>query len=114
MRNFTVISLSILLFTFISIQAAKAVSVDKGKVAGSDKMINAKCHVALIDGSEAVLFWRTKPEHLSKLSKRIAGQSAAGQKSIERIRIYRAFECVAEGSKFSSLKAQTLDKTTKR
>jgi hypothetical protein len=112
MKGFSVSISCVFLFAFFSVQAAKPVkTVEEG---GSNKKVSAKCHVVLVDGNEIIKFWQIKPEGLSKLANHIVGSQVTKQKSRNRVKIYKAYECVLERDKFTSLKAQSLDKKTPR
>jgi len=97
-----------------SVQAAKPVKTEEGRGVASDKKVDVKCHVALVDGKETIQFWRTKSDGLSKLTKHIVGKKVSIQNSLDKVKIYKAYECVLEGDKFTSLKAQSLDMKTPR
>ena len=79
-----------------------------------DKKVKAKCHVVLVGGNEAIKFWRIQPSQLSKLPNQVEGKKVSTHKSLDKIKVYRAFECVLEGNDFTSLKARTLDQNTPR
>jgi hypothetical protein len=114
MKGFRVSISCFLLLAIFSVQAVKPVIPVDERGGGNNKKVNAKCHVALIDGNEIIQFWLTKPERLSKLANYIVGKKVMKQKSLEKVKIYKAYECVLEGHEFTSLKAQSLDKKTPR
>ena len=114
MKGFRVSISCFLLLAIFSVQAAQSVKPTEESVRGNNKKVNAKCHVALIDGSEVIQFWLTKPEVISKLANHIVGKKVMKKKSLDKIKIYKAYECVLEGHEFTSLKAQALDKKTPR
>lgn len=76
------------------------------------KQVNAKCHVALIDGSEEILLYRIAIEKYRKLANSIVGSKVSTSKSNKKIKVYRAYECVLEDDAFTSRKAQSLDRNT--
>jgi len=114
MKAFSMSISCALLLALFSVQAAKPVNTMDGREVSNNKKVNAKCHVALVSGNEVILFWRTKSESLSKLSKHIVGKKVNKQKSLDTVKIYKAYECVLEGDKFTNPKAQSLDKKTPR
>jgi len=114
MNGFRVSISCILLLALFSVQAAKPVDTVDKKAGASNKKVDAKCHIALIDGNEVIQFWQTKSEGLSKLANHIVGKKVTKQKSLDKVKIYKVYECVLESDKFTSLKAQSLDKKTPR
>lgn len=114
MKNHIVLMSCAFLLVLLSTQAARGKEVKTFSEEDASKKVNAKCHVSLIDGTEAIVFWRTQHKHISKLSNRIVGKKTLTQKSLEKIKIYRAFECVLEEDEFTKLKAQSLDDKTPR
>lgn len=114
MKSFKLLILCALLLALFSVQAAKPVKTVEERGGTSNKKLDAKCHVTLVDGTEAIQFWLTKSDGLSKLANHIIGKKVTKQKSRDKIKIYKVYECVLEGDKFTSLKAQSLDKKTPR
>lgn len=102
-----------LLLTYFSIPSLATNNNPKSQSKAIEKL-DAKCHVALINGNEAIVFWRTTPEKLAKLASDIIGNKASTPKLKDKVRIYRAYECVLEKEEFSTLKARTLDDKTPR
>jgi len=76
------------------------------------KQVNAKCHVALIDGSEEILLYRIAIEKYRKLADSIVGSKVSTSTSNKKIKVFRAYECVLEDDAFTSRKAQSLDRNT--
>ena len=111
MKNIFISIFYVLLFSFSS---AQAVDTEVKESSDINEKIDVKCHVALIDGSEAIIFQRIQQDNLVTLSKRIVGERVLTQKSIEEIKIYRAYQCILTEESFTSFKAQTLDKKTPR
>jgi len=102
------------LFSVFSTQAVKPdAGSDKGAIT-KNIWITAKCHVALIDGSEAIIFHHIKSKNFHKLKSSVAGQKVLTQKSPKKIKVYKASECVMDEDDFISVKAQALDKKTER
>jgi len=114
MKGFVMSISCALLLALFSVQAAKPVKTAEGRGVASDKKLDAKCHVALVDGKEIILFWQTKSGGLSKLTKHIVGKKVSIQNSQDKVKIYKAHECVLEGDIFTNPKAQSLDKRTPR
>jgi len=114
MKIFSVSISCVILLALFSVQAAKPVKTVEEPGGDSNKKVNAKCHVELVGGSEIIQFWHIKSEGLSKLAKHIVGKKVTKQKSKDKVKIYKAYECVLERDKFTSLKAQSLDKKTPR
>lgn len=109
--------LSICCVSIFSIFSVQAVMQNKGvdkKANEKNKIVNAKCHVALVDGSEAIIFYRLQSEHFSKLTKKIVGKKVLTQESIKKIKVYKAYECVLEQDSFTKASTQSLDKKTER
>lgn len=114
MKSFIRSMCCMFLLGIFSVQAAtKNDFADKESIE-KNKKVNAKCHVTLVDGSEAVIFWRTQPKKISTLVNNIVGQKVGTHKSLEKIKIYRAFQCVLDGEDFSSFQARTIDEKTAR
>jgi len=114
MKIFSVSISCVILLALFSVQAASPVKAVEERGGASNKNVNAKCHVALVDGKEIIQFWNIKSKDLSKLAKHIAGKKVTKQKSQDKVKIYKAYECVLERDNFTSLKAQSLDKKTPR
>lgn len=76
--------------------------------------ISAKCHVLLVGGNEIISLWSIQQKQLKKLKDNIIGKKILPQQSIQRIKIYQAFECVLEEDTFQSSKARLLDSKTPR
>lgn len=94
--------------------SSQAENITNKKEQENLKQVSAKCHVTLIDGSEVITFWRIKPKSLVKLTNKVVGKKVSTQKSVEKIKVYRAFQCVLEDDDFTSLKARKLDENTPR
>jgi len=114
MKGFVMSISCIILLALFTVQAAKPVKTVEEKGVTSYKKVNVKCHVALVDGKETIQFWRTKSDGLAKLTKHIVGKKVSVQNSLDKVKIYKAYECVLEGGEFTSLKAQSLDMRTPR
>lgn len=114
MKNFIISTCCMFLLGIFSVHAAMKNDVGGEKTIEKIKKVNAKCHVTLLDGSETVIFWRTQPKKLSKLVNNIVGQKVATHKSLEKMKIYKAFQCVLDGDDFTSFQARSIDEKTPR
>ncbi|QBG35341.1 TapY2 family type IVa secretion system protein [Litorilituus sediminis] len=76
------------------------------------KRAHAKCHVALSDGTETVVFWFIPKQKIASYAPKIEGKKIAKAKG--KVSIYKAFECVADSDEFSSARAQLIDSKTPR
>jgi hypothetical protein len=114
MKKFTVSAYCLLLIITFSTQAALQPKEDDKRAVEKNKIVNAKCHVSLVDGSEAIIFYRLKSNDFPRLSNKIVGKKVLTQKSINKIKVYQVFECVLEQNEFTSSNSQSLDKKTER
>lgn len=114
MKNFIILTYCMFLFSLFSVQAAMPNEESGKKAIEENKKVNAKCHVTLVDGSEAIIFWKTQPKKLSKLANNVAGKRVSTQKSLKKIKVYRAFQCVLDEDDFTSPRARSLDEKTPR
>ncbi len=80
----------------------------------NNSKVSAKCHVLLVGGNEIISLWYIQQKQLKKLKDNIVGKKVLPQQSIQRIKIYQAFECVLEDDTFQSGKARLLDSQTPR
>lgn len=108
MKNLIIVMSCGLLLGMASAQAAVKVESQKAKDAKSK--VEARCHVALADGSETIAYWRVTPKAFSKLSKRALNRKVKSQKSKKKVSVYDVYECVTEQDEFSSDKSKALDK----
>ena len=88
-----------------NVVAAKYDEKDK-----ENKLITAKCHVLLVDGNESIYFSRLPYNRFKSLSKWVVGKKVLPEKSMEKVKVYNAFQCVLKEDEFSDVKAQLLDK----
>ena len=102
------------MFSIFSVQGAMPKEANDNQNIENNKKVNAKCHVVLVDGSEAIIFYRIKAEKFSKLTNKIVGKRVLTQKSTKKIKVYRAYECVLDKDDFTSPNSQSLDKKTER
>ncbi|WP_033082737.1 TapY2 family type IVa secretion system protein [Colwellia psychrerythraea] len=114
MKNLIISTCCVCLFVLFSAQAVVPGEDSNAKSSEKNKKVTAKCHVTLVDGTEAIIFRLTQPRRLSELAHNMSGKRVSTQKSLERIKVYRSYQCVLEGDEFTSLKAKTLDKKTPR
>jgi hypothetical protein len=114
MKNFIRSMCCIFLLGIFSVQAATTNDVADKETIKKNKKVNAKCHVTLVDGSEAIIFWKIQPEKLSELNNTVVGKRISTQKSLKKIKVYRAFQCVLDGDDFTSPRARSLDEKTPR
>lgn len=113
MKNFK-ITACIFLFASFFCQAANAKASADNKQAGRAEQVEVKCHVALIDGNEEVLFYKIKAHKLKGLPGKIKGNKVSTSKSSKKISIYKVFECAAKDNEFTSTKSRALDENTGR
>lgn len=114
MKNFIISTCCVLIFSIFSVQAAMPNEGSDSKNIEKNKKVNAKCHVVLVDGSEAIIFYRIKVEKFSKLANKIVGKRVLTQKSTQKVKVYQAYECVLKEDDFTSPNSQFLDKKTER
>ena len=101
----------VLLFSVFSIQPAMAGENNPTK---KKKYVNAKCHVALIDGSDTIIFYHINSDKFPKLANEIVGKRVLTQKSNEKIKIYRVYECVLDNDDFTKANSKALDMKVER
>ncbi|PKG86440.1 hypothetical protein CXF85_01690 [Colwellia sp. 75C3] len=114
MNNFIISICCVLTLSVFSAHAALSNEGGDKKNIDKGKKVTAKCHVVLVGGNETIIFHRIKPEKLSLLTNSIVGKKVSTQKSPDKIKVYRAFECVLDKEKFTSIKARSLDRMTPR
>jgi len=98
---------SMFLLTTYSQIALSANKQNSAKVA-------VKCHVLLVDGKQMISLWSIQQNQLKKLKDNIIGKKILPLESIQRVKIYQAYECVLEDDAFESTKARLLDSKTPR
>jgi len=79
-----------------------------------DKKVDAKCFVELVGGGERVVFWNIPSKKLSGLSKSITGHKVMVPNSKQKVKIYKAHECVLLKDDFTSSRAKIVDGETAR
>lgn len=79
-----------------------------------DKKVDAKCFVELVGGGEMVSFWNVSRNKVSILSKSITGRKVMVPNSKQKVKIYKALECVLLNDDFTGSKAKMVDATTAR
>lgn len=79
-----------------------------------DKKVDAKCFVELVGGGERVIFWNISSKKLSSLSKSIVGHKVMVYNSKQKVKIYKAHECVLLKDDFSGSRAKIVDGKTGR
>lgn len=102
------------LLLVLSVTAVAGKEVINYEVDSNTGQVVMKCHVVLVNGNEAIAFWRT-PQKKPKYMKRwVVGRKILPQKSTEKVKIYSAHQCVLENEAFSNTKSQLLDEKTER
>ncbi|NQY87313.1 MAG: hypothetical protein HRT51_06085 [Colwellia sp.] len=77
-----------------------------------DKKVDAKCFVELIGGGEMVSFWNVSQNKVSNLSKSITGHKVMVPGSKQKVKIYKAYECVLFKADFTGRRAKIVDAET--
>ena len=111
MKSLIISALCMFLFSTFSVQAAMP---NEKSQTEKTKYVNAKCHVALIDGSDTIIYYHINSDKFSKLANEIVGKRVLTQKSIKKIKIYRVHECALDEDDFTSTKSKSLDKKIER
>lgn len=101
----------VMLLTAVTILTTSA-SIEAFGAQKDKSRIHAKCHVALSDGTETVVFWIIPKKQIANYAPKIEGKKVAKAKG--KVSIYKAFECVADSDEFSSARAQLIDSKTPR
>ncbi|KGJ87272.1 TapY2 family type IVa secretion system protein [Colwellia psychrerythraea] len=114
MNNLTKLISYMLLFSVFSVKAAIPDETVEKRATKMDETVDAKCHVALIDGSETILFYHVYSNKFPKLANEIVGKRVLTQKSNEKIKIYRVYECVLDNDDFTKANSKTLDMKIER
>lgn len=114
MKNLIISISYVLLFSVFSIQAAMQTDKVDKRASKKNETVDAKCHVALIDGSETIIFFHIYSDKFPKLSNEIEGKRVLTQKSIEKIKVYRVYECVLDEDDFTKANSKSLDKKIER
>jgi hypothetical protein len=114
MKKITLSVYCLFIVITFSAQAALQTKEDDKRAVEKNKTVNAKCHVSLVDGSEAIIFYRLKSDDFPRLSKKIVGKKVLTQKSINKIKVYQVFECVLDQNEFTNSNSKSLDKKTER
>lgn len=114
MNKLIISSYCIFIIAIFSMPAAIANESGEKEAIENNIKVNAKCHVALIDGSDSIIFYRIHSDKFHKLEGKIVGKKVLTQKSPEKIKIYRAFECVLDKDDFTQSNSKLLDKKTER
>jgi len=112
MKNFIISTCCIYILSVFSAQGA--VSNEGRDTATENKKVSAKCHVSLIDGSEVIIFNRVQLDKLNNLARKVEGKRVSTPKSLDKIKVYRAFQCVLADDDFTNSKAQAIDEKTAR
>ncbi len=79
-----------------------------------DKKVDAKCFVELIGGGETITFWNIPSKKLSVLAKSIIGHKVTTAGSRQKVKIYKAHECVLLKGDFKGSRAKIIDAKTAR
>lgn len=79
-----------------------------------DKKVDAKCFVELVGGGETITFFNIPEKKLTSLSKSIVGHRVAPPGIRQRVKIYKAHECVLLKANFKGSKAKIVDAKTAR
>lgn len=114
MKNLIISISYVLLFSVFSIQATMQTDKVDKRASKKNETLDAKCHVALIDGSETIIFFHIYSDQFPKLSNDIVGKRVQTQKSVERIKVYRVYECVLDEDNFTKDSSKALDKKIER
>jgi hypothetical protein len=73
------------------------------------KKVDAKCFVELVGGGETVTFFNITEKKLTALSKSIIGHKIAPPGMKQKVKIYKAHECVLLKDNFKGNKAKRVD-----
>ncbi len=83
-------------------------SVNAADNAKQEKKVDAKCHVELYGGQQAIYFTTVQEKAINKLDKRLANRKITTVYSKEKQQVYQVFECVKLADNFSTLQARNL------
>lgn len=103
--------LKAILLTAATLLAASVNAEVTGSQKGNER-VHAKCHVALSDGTETVVFWIIPKKQIANYTHKVEGKQVTKAKG--KVNIYKAFECVADADEFSSARAKLIDGKTPR
>ena len=99
------IALPILMLASVSVSAA---TNDKNP----EEKIDMKCYVSLHTGANSIVKASIRRKQISQLKTMISGRDMLTTLSDKRITVYKVYECVELADKFTSRKANKLDKET--
>ena len=79
-----------------------------------DKKVDVKCFVEVVGGGKAVRFWNVSENKVSGLLKSITGRKVMADNSKQKVKIYKAHECVLLKDDFTGSRAKIVDSETGR
>lgn len=79
-----------------------------------DNKVDVKCFVELVGGGETISFWNIPSKKVSNLAKTITGHKVLLSNSKQKVRIYKAHECVLSKDNFTHSRAKIVDSKTAR
>lgn len=82
--------------------------------AKEDKKVDVKCFVELVGGGETISFWSISAKKAANLSKSITGHKISVPNSKQKVKIYKAHECVFLKDDFAGSRAKIVDAKTAR
>lgn len=101
-----VLPLTVLLVFSFPIEAKKSIK--------KERKVDAKCFVELVGGGETITFFNITEKKLTSLSRLIIGHKITPPGMKQRVKIYKAHECVLLKDNFKGSKAKIVDAKTAR
>jgi len=114
MNIFTGISMKVLPLMTMLVFSLYIEAKPLEKVKKEGKKVDVKCFVELTGGGEMVSFWNVSQNKISSLSKSITGRKVIAPNSKQKVKIYKAHECVLLNDNFTGSRAKNVDATTAR
>ena len=74
-----------------------------------NKTVDVKCFVELVGGGETISFWNVPSSKVSALAKSISNRKIPSPTSKQKVKIFKAHECVLLNEKFSGGRAKIVD-----
>ena len=80
----------------------------------ADKTVDVKCFVELVGGGDTISFWNVPKSKVSKLAKSITNHKISSPNSKQKVKIYKAHECILLKDDFTGSRAKVTDAKTAR
>jgi len=91
-----------------------AVDAKSSNKNNSGKTVDVKCFVELVGGGETISFWNVPSSKVSDLAGSISNRKIPSPTSKQKVKIFKAYECVLLNESFTGNRAKTVDSKTAR